>query len=165
MSFSSNVRVSDKENYASVKVNPDIFSLEVMYSAAYTFLDRAWFIFDGDPDEGIEIKLKPKDGDMDPEKLALQLQNELINYSVYVIQASRNQDVRSAIISRALATNRVDTSQVTEESTGKKVPIGPSEDADYIEDPKGIAETWSPEKAEGVEEIEVGESEAEESET
>lgn len=163
MGFADNVKV-DEEGFAEVGINPEIFSLEVIYSAAYTFLDRAYFVFDGDPEDEIEVKLKPKNGG-DPEELALEMQNELVNYAVYVIQASRNQEVRNAIIKKALATNGVDASEVMGEKKATKTnstdrdamgseqdaPIGPSGDSDeYIDDPEGIADTWSPDKAEGL---------------
>ncbi|MCJ7479346.1 MAG: ferredoxin [Candidatus Nanohaloarchaeota archaeon QJJ-7] len=162
MEFADNVEVSE-EGYAEVGINPEIFSLEVIYSAAYTFLDRAYFVFDGDPDEEIKVRLKPK-GEEDAEELALEMQNELINYAVYVIQASRNQEVRNAIIKKALATNGVDASKVMGEKnatktnstdreaieSGQDAPIGPSESEEYIDDPEGIADTWSPDKAEGL---------------
>ncbi len=93
-----------KGNEASMNINPEMFSLEIVYSAAYVFLDHAYFSFDGDPEENIKINIKAKKGE-DIEKIAGEFQNELVNYAVYVQESKRNEDVRSAIVERALATN------------------------------------------------------------
>ena len=148
MEFQTNVSISDDGEFATVEINPDIFSLEVIYSAAYTFLDRAYFIFDGDPEETVKVKLKPKNDEIEVEELTKELQNELVNYAVYVIQASRNQGVRNAIIQRALNTNGV----VYTDEESEEVEAG---EADIIQDEEGIAETWSPEKSEGLEDMDL----------
>lgn len=102
-----NIQFDPAKGEAVVFVNPKIFALEIIYSAAYTLLDRAYFILDGNPTKKIEVTVIPikKTGKKELEKLALEFQNELINYSVYVVQAARNQSVREAIIKRALLTN------------------------------------------------------------
>lgn len=150
MEFASNVEIYEDKNFATLEINPEIFSLEVIYSAAYTFLDKAYFMFEGDPEEEIILKLKPKKDSADLEEMVYNVQNELVNYAVYVIQASRNQQVRNAIISRALYTNGVEYhDKEQEERTGEDL---------IVEDEKGIAETWSPEKEEGIEEIDDSEN-------
>lgn len=97
-----NIEVDGDE--AVVEVNTDLFTLETVYSAAYVLIDRAYFSFDGDPEGTVEVYIKAKDGE-DAEKVANEFNNELVNYAVYFEQAERNEDVRSAIIERALGTN------------------------------------------------------------
>lgn len=143
MSFDSNIDVYREEGYGVITINPDIFSLEVIYSATYTYLDKAYFIFEGSPEEEILVKYKPKE-DQDIKKLGYKIQNELLNYAVYIIQASRNKEIRNAIISRALGSNQVET------RNEKDSPVGVEDD--FVKDEKGIADTWSPEQAEGLEE-------------
>ncbi len=138
MEFGSNFEIYEEDNFAKISINPDIFSLEVIYSATYTFLDKAYFIFDGDPEEEVYVKVKPKE-ELNLEELVYKIQNEMVNYAVYIVQASRNQGVRNAIITRALQTNGVnfqrneDIQEIDEEEL-------------IIEDDEGIAEAWSPEK-------------------
>jgi len=151
MSFDENIQFPDDGDYGVISINPEIFSLEVIYSATYTFLDRAYFVFEGDPDEEIRVKVKPKSSDDDIEELAYEIQNELVNYAVYIIQSSRNQEIRNAIIKRALNTNGVPVDEAPVEDDG----CGDSEDLigadDDFEDDMGIAEPWSPDQAEGME--------------
>lgn len=87
-----------------VRVNPELFSLSVIYSAAYVFLDKAYFSFGGDPEEEIKVSIKAKEGE-DIIKIIKEFNNELVNYSVYEKQSDRNREIRKAIIERALATN------------------------------------------------------------
>jgi len=134
------IEVQPKENQIIISINPKIYPLEVIYSAAYMFLDKAYIIIDGNPETEIIVTMKAKKGmnKSELEKIGLNFHNELINYSVYVVQAARNNDIRKAIVERALGTNL----EVKETSD--------DEDIDFIEDPEGIAEQWTPEKAEGL---------------
>jgi His-Xaa-Ser system protein HxsD len=59
-----------------ISLNPKIYPLEALYSAAYVFLDRAYIRFEGDPDKEIKVLIKPKG---DEEKIADEFMNELIN--------------------------------------------------------------------------------------
>lgn len=97
-----NIETNGKE--ATIKVNSKFFPLETVYSAAYVLIDKAYFTFDGNPDKEIKVYLSAKEGE-DPEKIAKEFQNELVNHSVYTRQAEKNKEVREAIIKRALGTN------------------------------------------------------------
>jgi len=138
------INVEEEKNQVVVSINPKIYPLEVIYSAAYVFLDKFYTIIDGDPETEIIVKLKAKEPTSreDLEKAAFEFQNELVNYSVYVVQAARNKDIRKAIVEAALGTNL----QAEDEYEGNDN----EEDVDFIEDPEGIAEPWTPEKAEGL---------------
>jgi His-Xaa-Ser system protein HxsD len=104
-----------------VKINPKIYPLEVIYSATYMLLDKAFIVIDGDPNKEIIIKIKPKN-DNKQEDLVNELNNELINYSVYKTQSEKNKDIRQTLIQRALLTNGFED--------------------DTIDDPEGIAIPW-----------------------
>ncbi|MEM4367972.1 MAG: hypothetical protein QXO21_03030 [Candidatus Anstonellales archaeon] len=132
-----NFKINKKEKLAIISVNPKIYPLEVIYSAGYVFLDRAYVILDGDPEKEIFIKLIAKSKQEDIEKLALDFNNELLNYAVYVVQAARTSGIRQAIVERALF-------------TVENLPKKEEEDEDEIEDPLGIAKPWTPESAKGI---------------
>ena len=137
----------DKEsNSVVISVNPKIFPLEVIYSAAYVFLDKAYVMMDGNPKENIAVQLKAKNSGEDLQSLALEFNNELVSYSVYVVQAARTSEIRKAIVQRALAT--------IEESDIKL-----EEEFEPIEDPLGIAKPWTEESAKGLKPIEEMKSE------
>jgi His-Xaa-Ser system protein HxsD len=142
-----NIKIDKRDNAVIVSVNPSIYPLEVVYSAAYMFLDKVYVFIDGNTDKEIFVKLKPK---LKPknkgkylEELAGLFNNELVNYSVYVIQAARSSSIRDAIIRVALA---VEKTEETEEESEEES----EEEKSFVEDPLGIAKPWTPEKAKGI---------------
>ena len=153
-----NIELFPKEAKAIVNINPKVFPLEVVYAACYVLLDKAYFLFDGDPEGEIKIIIRAKDPKIKKaalEKIALQLHDELINYATYAVQAARNQAVREAIIKRALATNIGEEEYCPEceeeEALKEKAEeIEMDEEDLFIDDPEGIAQPWTPKKAEGL---------------
>jgi len=175
----NNLEIDKKGGYLIVSINPKIYPLEVIYSAAYVFLDKAYLTIDGNPEEEISVQMKPK-GKENLEKLGMEFNNELVNYAVYVVQATRNQPLRKAIIERTLLTNNPSEEEycpecgaklVIDPETGEKYcPVADEEayaeekteepaeeekwedveeDLDFVEDPMGISKPWTPPKEEG----------------
>ena len=104
--FVDNIEIHKDEGYVVVSVNPKIYNLPIVYSAAYVITDRAYVILDGDPNEEILVKMRPKDKNYDLEKLGRELNEELLNYSVYMVQSVQNKEIRDAIMKRALETHK-----------------------------------------------------------
>ncbi len=144
-----NFEVDRESNSVIVSVNSKIFPLEVIYSAAYVFLDRVYVMMDGNPQESIVVQLKAKNSNEDLQSLALEFNNELVSYAVYVVQAARTSEIRKAIVQRALATVE-EAAEESEEEIEKPEEEGPFE---YVEDPLGIAKPWTPESAKGIKPI------------
>jgi His-Xaa-Ser system protein HxsD len=165
----NNLEIDKKGEYLIVSVNPKIYPLEIIYSAAYVFLDRAYLLIDGNPKREIFVQMKPKNKNEDMEKLGNEFNNELVNYAVYVVQAVRNQPLRKAIIERALVTNlQKGVSEKDEEycekcgcelilcedcgekycpTCEKHEEESESKEEDFIiDDPLGIAKPWTPPK-------------------
>ena len=129
----NNIKTSKKENSCIVTVNPKVYALDVIYSAAYVFIDKAYVIIDGDPKKEVKVLLKPKK-ESDLEKLGLEFSNELLNYAFYKKQSNKNKGIREAIMQRALITN--DPSIIEDDE------LFDEEIDDYLEDPEGIAIPW-----------------------
>ena len=94
------------DNTIIISVNPKLYALEIVYSAAYMFIDKFYTILNGNPEKEIDVELIPKSKDISKEELekaALEFNNELINYSVYAVQAARTSGIRQAIIQAALS--------------------------------------------------------------
>jgi len=113
------LNIEKKNGVQIVHINPKIYSLDVVYTAAYVFLDSAYIVLDGDPEKEILVKIKPKQKD---DELGLKFQNELLTYAEYKQNFEDNKDIRQAIMQSALLTND---------------PMD-----DYIDDPKGIRIPW-----------------------
>jgi His-Xaa-Ser system protein HxsD len=116
-----------------IEINPKIYALDVIYSAAYVFIDKAYIILDGDPKKKITVLLKPKE-DYDLEKLGMEFNNELLNYAQYKEKNTQNKPIREAIIQRALITN--DPSLIDDGV------FDDDELDDFLDDPEGIAIPW-----------------------
>jgi len=139
-----NFKIDRRARLVTISVNPSIFPLEVVYSAAYVFMNDAYVILDGDPKSKILVHLKAKNSRKDLEALALEFNNELLNYAVYAVQAAKTQEIRKAIVERALMTNTLLEESLEYEEPKKE------EKVEFIEDPLGIAKPWTPEMAAGL---------------
>lgn len=103
-------KTSNMELYGDrllLSINPKIYPLDVVYSAAYSLLDKAYVVLDGDPEEEIIAEVRSKGG-VDLRALGDEFNNELLNYAVYKKQSEKNALIRQAIIQRALLTNGFD---------------------------------------------------------
>ncbi len=132
------IEIDKERGICLISINPEIYPLDVVYSAAYVFIDKAYVILDGNPKKEIKVTLKPKE-DCDLDKIGMEFGNELLNYAVYKEQSSKNKGIREAIMQRALVTN--DLSIVGDDELFND-DFGEKEMEDYLEDPEGIAIPW-----------------------
>ena len=130
-----NIHTVENENCVIVSVNTKIYPLDVIYSASYVFLDRAYILLDGEPNKVVTVRMVPKEG-YDLKKMGMEFNNELLNYSLYKRQSEKNAAIRQAIIQRAIITGE------TASDIGLNIPEFKESDADYLEDPEGIAVPW-----------------------
>lgn len=90
-----------EDNFVSIEINPAIYPLDVVYSAAYVFLDRVYIRLDGNPDEKIIVELRPRDG-YSLGQLKNEFNNELLNYAFHKSQIENSGDIRKILMQRAL---------------------------------------------------------------
>ena len=93
-----------KDGSIVVSVNPKIYPLDVIFSAAYIFTDKNYIILDGNPEEEIIVEIKPKEKTGEMEKIASEFNNELINYGAYAVQVMKNAHLRNIILGKVLQT-------------------------------------------------------------
>jgi len=133
-----------KDDCVVLSINPKVYPLDAVYSAAYVFLDRAYVWLDGDPKKDILIELKPKNKE-NLEKLGREFNNELINYADYQNRAKSTKNIRELLLQRALLTNDpsvVGNHRLEDSKEFDDVMKEIEEDEDYLEDPEGIAIPW-----------------------
>ncbi len=109
----TNIEVSTKENTVTATINPKIYPLPIILQACDVFIDRAYMFLDGDPEKSVSVIMKPKEKS-DLNKLAGELNNEILNYAAYFVRSQVNKDTRDAMLKRAFATADID------KDTGKK---------------------------------------------
>jgi His-Xaa-Ser system protein HxsD len=130
----SNLRVH--EGCCMVHVNARIFPKEVVYCAAYAFLDRAYVVLDGDPSIQIIVELHPKVEGKDVTALGLEFNNELLNFAVYKVQSGRNSRIKEPILKQAF------DSTIPEDSCVAVEPKKGLQEPSFVNDPLGIARPW-----------------------
>ena len=118
-----------------IEINTKIYPMDVIYSAAYVFLDRAYLFLEGDPEKQITIKIRPKEEES-IEKLKGDFNNELINYANHKNLAKESKNIREMIVERALATN---DPSVIEDAEFDKIMEDINEEFD---DPDDVAVPW-----------------------
>jgi len=91
-----------KDGSIFFSVNPKIYPMDVIFSAAYVFTDKNYIILDGNPEEEIVVEIKPKEKVEDMGKIAMEFNNELVNYGAYAVQAARNAHLRHIIMQKVL---------------------------------------------------------------
>lgn len=132
---------------SGITINAKVYPLEVIESAAYVFIDKAYIILDGDPQNDVIVTIIPKKGH-EKENLELEFHNELINYANYKNFADKNRELRIAILQRALVTNNPslvgvkDKDEELDEETKKLLKELEDEEDDFLDDPEGIAIPW-----------------------
>lgn len=129
-------------NPVIIEVNPKIYPLDVVYSAAYVLIDDYHIILDGDPKKKIKVVILLKEGKKNLKKAASEFNNQLLNYAFYKEQSKKNSSIRQIMLQAALL-------QTEEVKTEKSQTISPEEeflektqDADFLDDPEGIAVPW-----------------------
>ncbi len=130
----------------TVTVNPKVYPIETVYSAAYVFLDSLYILLDGDPETGISVKLTPKNktGNDTMEKIGMEFANELINYADYRERAKDSRKIREMLLQRALFTNDPAsfTSKEADFDEEEFNTLMKELEKEEIEDPDDIAVPW-----------------------
>ncbi|HII64068.1 TPA: hypothetical protein HA295_04765 [Candidatus Woesearchaeota archaeon] len=91
-----------KDGKLRIRINPQVYPLERVYATAYVFLDRFYFILDGDRDKEIILEIVPKDKAQDLEKFAYEFFEEMLSITNYFNQFDRNKEVIGLVLQRAL---------------------------------------------------------------
>ena len=95
-------RIDRKDmNSTTLKIDPEIFDRDIVLATCYTLLDRAHFIVDKKNDNFL-VKIIPREDNIDMEKLILEFNDHLINYSVYYKNAKNNAEIKKLLIGTSL---------------------------------------------------------------
>ncbi|MBL7056499.1 hypothetical protein ISS07_06300 [Candidatus Woesearchaeota archaeon] len=138
-----NMTLNNREQVVSLSLNPEIYPLDIAYSAAYAMLDRAFIVFSGNPKQEILVEIRPKEDGQDLEELGRSFNSELINYAVYTIQSKRNKGVKEAIVHRALRPYSEMKETGFQDDDFSKIEKNLAEiEKSALEDPLGISEPW-----------------------
>ncbi len=146
----ASVKTQTKARKLILKINPQVYPLEVVQGAAYTFIDRAYVDITGNPKKEIEVLISVKEdlGPRELKRLKGEFQNELLNYALRRTILQNNKKIREYIISRALfsavvpAEEEFNLVKKEAQKAKKKERASRIKEGDFIDDPLGIAVPW-----------------------
>jgi len=89
-------------NIATIKINKEIFSKEIIIQTTYILLEKFYFLIDSDKNYFI-VEMKSKDKPI-TEKDVLKFFDEIIESQSYIDQLKRTSKIREIILEKALIT-------------------------------------------------------------
>lgn len=137
----SNIKVNSGKRLIEVDVDTKIYPIDVVYSAAYVFLDKAYVLLKGDPERRMTVELRPKAGSddiEDMERLGMEFNSQLLNYATYKTYSERNIDVKKMIMHEIFGSITGRCEDTAEETRKEEQEYRSIE----IEDPDGILIPW-----------------------
>jgi His-Xaa-Ser system protein HxsD len=103
-----------------------VYSLEALFRVCYAFTDRCYlFLAHGESSSSVKVRFARKSPDCDLGAVAGEFSNELINQKVRIDIAAETKPIRELIVAQAFAEADLLDRSMSE--------------ADYREDPRGIA--------------------------
>lgn len=130
--------LSASEGKLVLALDKGIYPLDVIYGAAYVFIDRAYVLL-GKVDDKITVEIAAKNAGTSDDALRAMVGdfgNELLSQALRKKITRDNQQILETIVSQALAG-----------ATGAMVPSefdddDDDDDLDFLDDPLGIAVPW-----------------------
>lgn len=129
-------------NPVIIEVNPKIYPLDVVYSAAYVLIDDYYILLDGDPKNKIKVVISSKKGKKNLKKAASEFNNQLLNYAFYKEQSKKNSNIRQIMLQAALLQTEEAKTEKSQATSPEEEFLEKTEDADFLDDPEGIAVPW-----------------------
>lgn len=142
--------VAIHDGSAQVKVSKAIYAKEVLFGAAFTFLDRCYVHLDmADPEHYlVSLRPKPHMRDLSPQEVAGEFCNELVNEALRLRLAKQTEAVRTEIVKRAIGQSLRAPAPAQSPPPLPDLPpevakiLAEEEDLDFLDDPLGIAVPW-----------------------
>jgi len=91
-----------KDGEVIIRINTQVYPLARIYAAAYTFMDRYFFILDAENENEVVVRIKPKDPSKSLEEIPHEFFEEILSITNYFSQLEQNKDIIQLIMRRAL---------------------------------------------------------------
>ena len=127
----------------TLSLDVDLYPREVLYAAAYVFLDRTYVVLDRDGSRFLvhlrgkqpldETMLRALAGEFENELLAQAMRLQVFKANQRIIEQMTNLAISGASVYATVEDNS---------------PQAPDDGMDFLDDPLGIATPWTPEKKE-----------------
>jgi His-Xaa-Ser system protein HxsD len=144
---------SKKQGSAILRLSQKLYPLDVIYSAAYVMLDKAYILLD-EQNGRIIVSITPKgsfaenkgaknvaDSINETEMLAAEFSSQLINYAFSMKMLEKNAAAKQAILHEIFSQFAGIAPAVAGKEDGKKSG-NPDDSEDFLDDPEGILIPW-----------------------
>ncbi|MFP4111862.1 MAG: hypothetical protein ACLFPQ_05715 [Candidatus Woesearchaeota archaeon] len=139
-----------KDDFAVIELNPRLYDLEAIYSAAYQTMEDSYIYFEGDPEIEITVNISYKDKSKNDKEalslLAKNFMNQLVNYTYYKINSKKKEILRALLLKKSFDNiNLYDTEADSSKNIQKETDISEEDedvfDTDDFEDDEEIDAT------------------------
>jgi His-Xaa-Ser system protein HxsD len=138
----------------TLSLDMDLYSREVLYAAAYIFLDRAYVLLDRDGGRFLvhlrgkqvleEATLRAMAGEFENELLAQELRRMVGKANQKIIEQITNLAITSAAGAEYYDEDFEPGEAAAGNGSTTDVEGGVNDGMDFLEDPQGIATPWEP---------------------
>jgi His-Xaa-Ser system protein HxsD len=148
MSQSAIETVDTKTSTLTLSLDSALYPRDVLYAAAYVFLDRAYVLLDR-ADERFLIHVRGKQPLDEPtlRTMAGEFENELLAQALRLRVIKANQRIIESVTTLAIA-GAAGGMHESEPSDENSVDDGHDDSLDFLDDPLGISKPWQPKKDE-----------------
>jgi His-Xaa-Ser system protein HxsD len=130
----------------TLSLDSGLYPRDVLFAAAYVFLDRAYVLLDRDGTRFlVHLRGKQAFDEAALRALAGEFENELLAQALRRRVAKANQKIIEDITTLAIAGAAGGTMHA-DAPNGHESSEGPDDSTDFLDDPLGIAKPWEPEK-------------------
>jgi len=133
MENSEGIVVQTAEDTIVVNVDESIYALETLLRTCYIFTDRAYIYLRREKPGHISVHITCKERGNDPQVLAGEFANELLDYRVRSSVSAESGKIRELIVAQAFAESDLLLESALESQAADSDPIGISEYHDHKE--------------------------------
>ncbi|MBR9681997.1 MAG: hypothetical protein GOV00_04340 [Candidatus Altiarchaeota archaeon] len=113
------IQPDEKKKLVVVKINPKLYPIDIIYSASYSVMEKAFVMLEGSLDEKVYVVLKLRNFKGTLEELGQLFYDELNAAAFYAVQLARSQGVREALIHGLSQASPLENMSDSEESIGQ----------------------------------------------
>lgn len=145
------IKLINKGPQLAILLHKGVYSLDVLMSACYTFIDKAYFLVNKPDKDHFEVivALKPDVTEYNLKTLAGEFENQLLEEALRAKIGKKTATIRDRIVTTALAYSIERPQEESGESDLEDLPPevlavlqNDDDDLDFLDDPLGIAVPW-----------------------
>lgn len=124
-----------------IKLNLDVYPLEVSMKASYNFIEQTYIFFEKVSEKIYEIEFETKNDNTNLDKVISEFKNELLHESIRKNISQETKNIREIILARALYGFALEN-DISDKSNLELSLEEDSSEASYLDDNENIGKSW-----------------------